>query len=532
MKIHSISISKYKNLSGIIKLDNSLVTLLIGQNGLGKSNLLEVLAKIFTYLYTRALGWRKFDNFDKPNFDFQIDYECNGNELRAGSKNGQLGFYILDKERQVYKPIIKHELIDSSQLYLPTQIFIYYSGENRRIERLEDDFVKEEHKRRRLNISHGGEVTEPRHILAIDNSHSLLILLTLLFYRQNPNYSIDINNVLEDVLNIRIKNVLGLTLHSPRFAKISELKKQEELLQNYYRRMIEGEISVENIRFWRINGKIETFLRYVFQYAQQVSSPVEMTVNKRLSKEYVNFSSINVTKDFCKGLYNLFPTPIEFFNLLYEMNKLDMIDNINFSISKSEASNETFSFGQLSEGEQQYLTVMGLITLNKIINTEALFLLDEPDTHINPLWQRSYIDNIEKTVGIESKDKVQFFISTHSPFLVQSYDKNVVSMLLFRHDYKGNIVIDNGNYSLKNWRIDQVMMSQYFEFPNARPISTDKFMEARDKIITKGILNDEDRKELENIIKAEGNLPTGETINDIEAMAYINSEVKKLKEKQ
>jgi len=48
MKIQSLYISKYKNIpEKEICLDTDLATLIIGQNGLGKSNLLEAITLIF-----------------------------------------------------------------------------------------------------------------------------------------------------------------------------------------------------------------------------------------------------------------------------------------------------------------------------------------------------------------------------------------------------------------------------------------------------------------------------------------------------
>jgi len=40
-----------------------------------------------------------------------------------------------------------------------------------------------------------------------------------------------------------------------------------------------------------------------------------------------------------------------------------------------------------SEGEQQLLLVLGLLKFTA--EEEALFLLDEPDTHLNPCLERS-----------------------------------------------------------------------------------------------------------------------------------------------
>ena len=60
---------------------------------------------------------------------------------------------------------------------------------------------------------------------------------------------------------------------------------------------------------------------------------------------------------------------------------------------------------------------------------EVLYLIDEPDTHINPLWQRNFVKLLLDNIG--DYQHRHMFISTHSPFLVQAYDKDVVDILLF-----------------------------------------------------------------------------------------------------
>jgi ABC-type cobalamin/Fe3+-siderophores transport system ATPase subunit len=54
------------------------------------------------------------------------------------------------------------------------------------------------------------------------------------------------------------------------------------------------------------------------------------------------------------------------------------------------------TFEQLSEGELQLLTVLGLMRLTD--QAECLFLLDEPDSHLNPLWKLRYFERIEQVL--------------------------------------------------------------------------------------------------------------------------------------
>ena len=43
------------------------------------------------------------------------------------------------------------------------------------------------------------------------------------------------------------------------------------------------------------------------------------------------------------------------------------------------------------------LTVLGLMRITR--EDHCLFLLDEPDTHLNPIWKLRYFDDIEGVLG-------------------------------------------------------------------------------------------------------------------------------------
>ncbi|KAA6315262.1 hypothetical protein EZS27_034251 [termite gut metagenome] len=69
------------------------------------------------------------------------------------------------------------------------------------------------------------------------------------------------------------------------------------------------------------------------------------------------------------------------------------------------------SMAELSEGEQQLLTVLGLLKFTK--DDESLILLDEPDTHLNPQWKWKYLDFLNKIVN--KPNSTQIIFCTHDP---------------------------------------------------------------------------------------------------------------------
>jgi hypothetical protein len=72
---------------------------------------------------------------------------------------------------------------------------------------------------------------------------------------------------------------------------------------------------------------------------------------------------------------------------------------------KHKSASDIISFEQLSEGELQLLTVLGLLRITR--QDHCLFLLDEPDTHLNPIWKLRYFDRIDEAMRQDDSETVR-----------------------------------------------------------------------------------------------------------------------------
>ena len=94
------------------------------------------------------------------------------------------------------------------------------------------------------------------------------------------------------------------------------------------------------------------------------------------------------------------------------------------------------AFEELSDGESQLLQILAILKLYSQENT--LFLLDEPETHLNPAWRTSFHKYVSDALNGGNKEtKSQVFLSTHSPFMVSSLKHQNVYQ--FRRDDNGFI---------------------------------------------------------------------------------------------
>lgn len=75
MKLKELTIPNYKGFNNFITTfdQSSPITTVIGQNGVGKSNLIEIIVLIF----------RAIDLGEKTEFSYTLIYECRGHEIQV-----------------------------------------------------------------------------------------------------------------------------------------------------------------------------------------------------------------------------------------------------------------------------------------------------------------------------------------------------------------------------------------------------------------------------------------------------------------
>lgn len=92
----------------------------------------------------------------------------------------------------------------------------------------------------------------------------------------------------------------------------------------------------------------------------------------------------------------------------------------------------------LSDGEHQLLHTIGLCLLFRHEN--ALFLLDEPETHLNPDWRASYVSTLRAALEADAATKNvmrEVLLTSHSPFIIS--DCREENVLVFEKDENGKV---------------------------------------------------------------------------------------------
>lgn len=366
---------------------------IIGQNGSGKSNLLEAIIIIF----------RDLDLKNKPEFTYTLTYEVRGHTVEIKAETIEdFPVVIINNKKQSANYLSKH-----AAEYLPSNVFVYYSGKNKRIEEL---FQAHQNRFDKTLREYGDNVI--RRLFYCRSGHSQLVLLACLL-SDDPVFK----EILEQ-LNIK-------ELESALFV----LKQPNRLKQN----LNEKDIKNGDQRFWFAQGTVVSeFLDKLWSLSIapiDESSSKQIDFRGRTEKQEQIYLYIP-DREALEELGKLVGPPEVFFRYVEGAYIGDLIDEVRITV-EHEKSDGSIGFNNISEGEMQLLTVLGLMRFTH--QDHCLFLLDEPDTHLNPIWKLRYFDEIEKIIQHDENQTIrgesQILITTHDPIMIGSLRKEQVRIL-------------------------------------------------------------------------------------------------------
>ena len=423
---------------------------MVGLNGCGKSNVLEALAHIFYQLelcvavhlpqnlqseleklrtggilqsYHLEYFWYP-DSFECSNVEKVVIDKEFGKEpqMFVSSANG------FDKIRVSLSSSVVNNMEAEGKKYLPKYVVAYSSGEN---ETLSIPFIKsrllhlDEFKEYTYKGFEGTPTTE-NGLIYIDANMSQAILLCCLLFEDEKTLS-----GFRKVANTGISRIT-------RFRMC--------LRENYF------SVSGDKFSYFKILN--ETLFRK-FKSCSTMSWRDESNGNP---VTYYDFYVNEVTKAAFKAHFKSSIECFQAFRLLYELNyhkigdakKKEIYDSqgiytegkfslpgpeedtfhfLDFFISKQVAKSgacKEILLKAFSDGEHQFIHTMAICLLLK--DSDALILLDEPETHFNPNWRSRFISMLNETLHngcLHSGKDIptcnflkEVLITSHSPFII------------------------------------------------------------------------------------------------------------------
>jgi len=442
MRLVNLKVHDSKNLQGLeLAFDeNSPCTVFVGQNGSGKSNLFEALGVIFDCLEKGRIA----------PFKYELEYVCRGRHIRVESDPGRIRrcahYYVYDGTEDAEKPIsqthFKNWVHSPDDSLLPDFVFGYYSGECRRFRRPFDNY--ELRYRYRLRSTQlGGSV--PRRFLYGALSQTELILVALCAHALRER---EASPVL-DALDIRSVTDVSLRLKPP--------DRYDSDIHDPWSMGLEGALK-----------EFVAELGYAVEGEEDSSGAGE-----NIRKTY-RFSNPGLEKLAAFAMRR----ETTLFNILLECQNEGLMDS--FSCQLEMRNGAQIGVDDLSEGEKQLAIVMGTIRLSR--HEESLYLLDEPDTHLNPAWSVKYLETLHQ---VTNADKDHVLLATHDPLVVSGLHRSQVRVLK-RDDETGRIVVEEPDFDPVGMGVSALLKSELYGLRSDLDPGTLGKLDARARLYAKG----------------------------------------------
>lgn len=264
--------------------------------------------------------------------------------------------------------------------------------------------------------------------------------------------------------------------------------------------------------FWGARGVVRRFLDELIQHAL---SPIKVT-----RQEDISLTGSNIRNEF----FHLFLPDVkalrefarvlsadELFKMLESTLLSEIISEVSIRVKVS-SSKEPLTFRELSEGEQQLLTVLGLLKFTG--GKDSLFLLDEPDTHLNPSWAVKYLKFLREFVP--NHDTSHLLMVTHHPLAIAELKKEQVQVM--KRDDEKQISAKMPDENPRGMGINLILRSDMFGLQTTLDDDTNQRLTNRNALAAKETLSKE------RIVREQGFQPEDEE----QYLGRLNAELEHL----
>ena len=445
-------------------------TILIGENGTGKSTMIECVLNILM-------------SFDSPaiekqiNYNYSFEYEYAQKEISIIKNNHNYHITVdgsadegsYNKMRAFAK---KHSLF-------PQRVIAFYSGANNKllphIRQINTQYTK---------LCRG---TLNRFLKSMSDDSERFISY---FPKRKYNYCE------EDFTPIYLLSILcgqdsfekGYLIETCHFNKVQYVDmviNTDKVEQIFGRGRFTEDIPTGLYYLTDfINHRFTDLLRRGFMYSSVGKSYFEIK----------NIDALNVDAI----------TILEFFEKLYSL--FDARFEVTVTQGESDVKCE-----QMSEGQRQLIKILGMLGICK--TEDCLVLMDEPDAYMNPKWKYEIKDTIDKSL-LDSVN-TQAIISTHDPLVINGVKKEFIRIFTRNQ----SLITNNGYYFTKvitptenteGLGIDGLLQSEYYGLQTSYDKKSNQKFLRRQELYIKLINNnasEDEKNELRSLTKEIGMLP-------------------------
>lgn len=435
---------------------------LIGPNGAGKSQFLQVLAEIFQSVFHRCIP-NEERNESNPDLQFELEYLIQPEDeqlpvrvriSRKASGRKRPTLIIEQRDEEEYEWIDCDLNDPKTRALLPEKIIGYTSGDN---ETLSLPFLvsrsgyADEVGGGALNAAMRDRPIPDTRLMLIDYGTHLEVLVANLLLGDAPQWVA----LLQDAQLKDLHSFRCIVQLAHRAAPKLPSKKGSQNSRKGVQLTNELEQYLDHLKrcatCYTCDEKTET---YIFDY----------WINDQTREAFRSFwnNTLNLYSSFHKlAMLNDLALPREtrkrfqketkerrFASRLPEPQDEDKIFRFERVMFTAQKTGKEVDYVSLSDGEHQLGQILG--TFCMLSSPNVLFLLDEPESHFNPLWRVKFISRIldlpTKNGDRRESSKAteqDCLLTTHSPFVPSDMHRDQV--FIFSKNEEGKIEVQNPN---------------------------------------------------------------------------------------
>ena len=464
---------------------------LIGPNGAGKSQFLQVLAEIFQSVFYKCI--KEEERIEgNPDLQFEIEYLIHPEHeplpvririVRKASGRNPPAIVIERRDEDEYDWINCDLNAPDTYALLPRKVVGYTSGDN---ETLSLPFL----------ISRSGyakdvresALNEPKlvpdtRLMLIDYGTNLEVLVANLLLGNDSQWKF----LLEDVKlqNLHSFRCIVQLAHKPRSNAPSrrrakstrkgiQLTQELETYLDQLRRCAtcytyDDKTETYTFDYW-INDETKTAFRafwdntlHLYSSFHKLAMLNDLVLTKKTRER---FQKDTKSRRFASRL----PEP-------QDEDKVFRFERVMFTAQRT---GKEVDYVSLSDGEHQLGQILG--TFCMLSSPNMLFLLDEPESHFNPLWRVKFISRI---LDIPTRDgdrrksskatEQECLLTTHSPFVPSDMHREKV--FIFSKDEEGKIQVGNPNIETFGTTFDTIIEQCFNVRPPMSQVPLDEIKE-------------------------------------------------------
>lgn len=472
-------------------------TIVIGQNGTGKSNVLKVISEIF-----RAFDLYKIDETKKPDirYGFCLKYTLNNNIYEIVSsrlmpieaENSYGYFYIKNCSMNIIEgnvirdlSLIRQYTVHLSEIELPVKVLASSLM-------LTDKFNAK---------SHG-----IYKYLGVRNENSPSSTGTRTYVRKTVDNIIDgikQKNFAEELKKLFLFLDLDPNLklsYVPRYHKI--FYKEDITVEDLNQAFIDNWEQLFPRRsspvwgatyFSKIREDRELLDRVVI-FLKKVHQRVFIEGNRRsLDYDVVNDYEI-----------------IDDYDMIQILRHLDILSYPELSISRFSKS---FNFISSSSGETHMISeFIGILSQ---IQDNSLVLIDEPEISLHPNWQMKYIDQLRRI--FHNYPSAHFLIATHSHFLLSDIPPNLSNVIVLNRNENNEISSQSIDFETYGWSPDDILYNVFGVVSSRNKFVAEDIANILDELSqgNKNTTNQISREKYNQLISLENSLKSNDPLKEV-----------------